>query len=151
MIDLNKPLQTRDGRRVTITRILPIDVSFGWPIHGFIHGPSGKKAARWRSTGGGRDQTIETPRDLINVPERKAVRPKAPPALHQKEPEEGLSVADRHMLLLALRSHRLFLEDRAQAAEAWAAQNRRWASSGASKNLARCDRMIADLQASFAR
>jgi hypothetical protein len=70
MIDLTKPVQTRDGDEA---RIYAQDGGGEWPVHGAVKGECGWESATWTAAGryyeDGAHQEYE--RDLVNIPERR--------------------------------------------------------------------------------
>ena len=68
MIDFNKPVQTRDGRKV---RILCTDANSAFPVVGLIiDGGEFDTLETWDSTGCCYEKRTADEDDLINVPER---------------------------------------------------------------------------------
>jgi hypothetical protein len=72
-LDLSKPVQTRDGRKV---RILCTDAKTSFPIAGLVTcDDDGCEAFyAWRSSGRLLDLDTESDEDLINVPEKQRYR-----------------------------------------------------------------------------
>lgn len=71
MLDLTKPVQTRDGRPVRIYRT---DGSGIRPIHGAIKNSEGHEyVAQWYANGRHYGDTIKSSCDLVNVPVRHTV------------------------------------------------------------------------------
>jgi len=70
MIDLTKPVQTRDGRKV---RVLCTDMKSETPIVGVVTQPAGKEEACWWYADGRYSLTPGHSADLINVPDTRVV------------------------------------------------------------------------------
>ncbi len=68
-LDLSKPVQTRDGRKV---RILCTDAKSAYPVIGLIEDCGHEVQGTW--TAGGRNhRAFETDYDLINAPTKRTV------------------------------------------------------------------------------
>ena len=68
MLDLTKPVQTRDGRPV---RILCTDGPEPYPIVGYIDGNT--QPSSWQKSGKYNQVRFATPTDLVNVPTQGVV------------------------------------------------------------------------------
>ena len=66
MIDLNKPLETRDGKKV---RMLCTDAKGKYPVVGLIHYPNEDRARTWTKEGKF-SFNGERKNDLVNVSEK---------------------------------------------------------------------------------
>ena len=100
MIDFNKPVQTRDGRKV---RILCTDMD-GEPdtVVGIVgDGPHNELVHSWKANGHFMFDDVEEPLDLINVPETRVVWVNMYPDgvasfYSMKEDADGRAASDRH-------------------------------------------------------